>query len=164
MIKVYYTSYKDAKKQSQAGRALLDFVLREYYNISDYTLNVGENGKPYIEGEPVFFNISHSGGIVALAIGDSPVGIDTEPVREIRREVVKRFTGFDSESATERLFAWLRHESYGKLTGEGVAAVEGGVPHTHHHFEVIKDGGTHYICVCTAVDETCFTPCFVPLP
>lgn len=164
MIKVYYTSYNDAKKQSQAGRALLDFVLREYYNISAYTLHIGKNGKPYLEGDPVFFNISHSGGVVALAVGQSPVGVDTEPMREIRQRVVERFTGKNIADAKERLIAWLEHESYGKLTGEGIAAGEPEASHTFHHFEVIKDGSTHYICVCTAVDEECFTPCFVPLP
>lgn len=164
MTRVFYTNYKDAKKQSQAGRALLDFVLREYYNMADYALCTHENRKPYIEGDPVFFNISHSGGLVALAVSESPVGIDTEPMRQIRRQVVERFTGRDIADPLGRLLAWICHESYGKMTGEGIAAKEAKRPHTFHHFEVIKDGSTHYICVCTAVNEECFTPCFVPLP
>ena len=164
MTRVYYTSYEDAKKQSQAGKALLDFVLRDYYNMDEYALCRDGRGKPYIEGDPVFFNISHSAGIVALAVSDGAVGIDTEPVRDIRREVVKRFTGVDSESETERLFAWLCYGSYGKMTGEGIGVPEPKAPHSFHQFELTHGDKIHYICVCTAVGEECLTPCFVPLP
>ena len=163
MTRIFYSEYNDTKKQSQAGRALLDFVLREYYNTYEYVLNTDERGKPYLEGDPVFFNISHSAGVAALAVSDSPVGIDTEPMRDIRPQVVKRFTGVDSDSPVERLFAWLRYESYVKMTGEGIGAQSAHAPHSFHEFEITHDGEPHYICVCTS-DGECVTPCFVPLP
>ncbi|MBQ8697263.1 MAG: hypothetical protein IJ519_06040 [Clostridia bacterium] len=163
MTKVYYTSYKDEKKQSQAGRVLLDFVLRNYYGIDGYTLSTSDNGKPYIEGDPVFFNISHSAGVVVLAVSEGPVGVDTEPIRDIRRQVIERFTGRDIADPADRVRAWIEHESYGKMTGEGIAAAEPKAPHAFHHLRITKDGSTHYVCVCTAAQDD-ITLCSVPLP
>ena len=164
MTKVFYTTYTETKKQSQAGIALLDFVLREYYNIRGYTLCRGENGKPYIEGNPVFFNLSHSGGLVVLAVSCTPVGVDTEPPRVVRRGVVKRFAGVDCEDPAERLFAWMRYESYIKMTGEGIGATGPKQSHEIHTFQVTCKDKAHYICVCTAPGTKCLSPCFVPLP
>ncbi len=165
MTKVYYTNYKDEKKQSQAGKALLDFVLRKYYDSEGYELRREEGGKPYIEGHPVHFNLSHSGGIVVLAVSDKAVGVDTEPMRQIRAQVIKRYFGEDIADPEDRLFAWLERESYGKMTGEGFAVSEPRSPHVFHRFEVTVDGKKHYICVCTPPDtESLLKPCFVPLP
>lgn len=163
MTRVYYTSCKDAKKQSQAGRALLDFVLREYYNIDAYELKRTQSGKPYIEGHPVHFNLSHSGGVVVLAVSDEAVGVDVEPMRDIRPEVIKRFLGAEISEPEERLWVWLERESYGKMTGEGFAVSEERVPHRYHHYDITSEGRKYYICICTPTGE-CLTPCFVQVP
>ena len=163
MTKVYYTNYTDTKKQSQAGRALLDFVLREYYGILSYEVRLTDTGKPYIEGDPVFFSISHSGGVVTIALSDGEVGVDTEPIRDIRPALIKRYFGVEPSSGEEALRLWLQRESYGKMTGEGFAVSEPFIPHAFHHFEIRIADKLHYICVCTA-DSDVLTPCFVPLP
>ena len=73
-----------------------------------------ENGKPYFIGGP-FFNISHSGNFVALAIHKTnEVGIDIEKIDEKKIEAIK-FTLNESEKQvndTESLFRmWSNKES-----------------------------------------------------
>ena len=111
-----------------------------------------ENGKPYLPDYPDFhYNISHSGGIVACAASDSPVGIDIQqisddPVRilkiaahffsqeeqqelNFRHQEKNPNTGAASNSCSNdeqdlcHLFCrfWTARESYIKLTGRGLA-------------------------------------------
>ena len=47
-------------------------------NIASFRLLVSPNGKPYLENEPPHFSISHSGGLCAVALSDSPVGVDLQ--------------------------------------------------------------------------------------
>ncbi|MBL9027776.1 MAG: 4'-phosphopantetheinyl transferase superfamily protein [Myxococcales bacterium] len=42
----------------------------------------GTHGKPFVEGAPVFFNLSHSGDWIVLALADAEVGVDVELARE----------------------------------------------------------------------------------
>lgn len=121
MTRVFVSTYQNIKEQSQAGRALLDFVLREYYDLDLSCLKElrGERGKPYFAGNPVYYNISHSSGVVVLALSDAPVGVDVEVKRKIRRKIGERFLGISTDDPLELLRAWTRRESYGKMTGEG---------------------------------------------
>ena len=50
------------------------------------------NGKPYLEGNPLFFSLSHSGSTALIAVCDSPVGIDFELKRDKKfTSVLSRF-------------------------------------------------------------------------
>lgn len=90
-------------------------------------------GKPYILHVPWYYNLSHSGDYVALAIGDVPVGIDIQQKRPYTDSLVKRFFSEVEatvyESAKKQLFGdretlfytlWCRKEAYGKLLGTGL--------------------------------------------
>ena len=41
-----------------------------------------ENGKPCLEGAPLFFSVSHSGDKALIVICDRPVGADLEIVKK----------------------------------------------------------------------------------
>jgi hypothetical protein len=94
----------------------------------------GKAGKPYWDGIPLFFSLSHSGDLVGLAVSEQELGLD-----------VQRVTGTDWKKLAERFYSveeqeelwglceqseelgrkgffrlWCQKESYGKLTGEGV--------------------------------------------
>lgn len=43
----------------------------------------GPYGKPYLEGHPVEFSVSHTRCAVAAVLSDGPVGVDVERVRQI---------------------------------------------------------------------------------
>ena len=75
--------------QSQAAHALLERILLEQYQISQPKFILGPHGKPYLEDGP-HFNISHTRGVVAVAIGEKNMGLDIESVRCFHQQVPKR--------------------------------------------------------------------------
>lgn len=92
-------------------------------------LAVGPHGKPYLRGDPFYFNLSHSGGLVACAAEETPVGVDVEKVRSFSPALLKRICTpreqelvsacENKDSALTRL--WTMKESYMKYTGLGFA-------------------------------------------
>ncbi|TZF92720.1 4'-phosphopantetheinyl transferase superfamily protein [Chryseobacterium panacisoli] len=72
-----YRRWQDAQL-SLLGKILLREGLRTHYDISDAEIRVSPNNKPYLKGNPVHFNISHSKDLVACVIAEFPVGIDVE--------------------------------------------------------------------------------------
>lgn len=100
----------------------------------------GELGKPYIEGAPLAFNMSHSGGValiaVARAAGDVLLGVDVEALRDLRmpderrRRVLAAAEKLGGALAAPAggdgwrvLQAWVRIEAAAKATGLGLARV-----------------------------------------
>lgn len=94
----------------------------------------GEKGKPEIEGFPLHFSLSHSGAYVLCAVSERQIGADIQQFRktDLLRLTERFFTEQEYEmlrqcgtAEREALFfeLWSRKEAYGKLTGEGVAAV-----------------------------------------
>ena len=63
MIDIYYT-YAQIDSES-----FTKFVLDRYYNIPNAQICKSIHGKPYIKGDKVFFNATHSKGLLALAVG-----------------------------------------------------------------------------------------------
>ncbi len=72
-----YRRWQDAQL-SLLGKVLLQHGLRTYYDIFETEISVAPNNKPYLKGDPVHFNISHSKDLVVCAIAEFPVGIDVE--------------------------------------------------------------------------------------
>lgn len=97
----------------------------------------GDNGKPYYEDIPLFFNISHSGEYVLCAVSSREVGADIQKIQSADlMKLTKRFFSepecralecCESDREQQGLFfgLWSRKEAYGKLTGEGVTAALG---------------------------------------
>lgn len=97
----------------------------------------GERGKPYFQELPLFFSLSHSRDYVLCAVDEREIGADLQRLQGVDEgKLAERFFSEPErlllehcESAEERqsLFFefWTRKEAYGKLTGEGVAAVLG---------------------------------------
>lgn len=94
-----------------------------------------EGGKPYLVDYPqIHFNLSHSGEMVACAIGTIEVGVDIQQLVPVKEKVATRFF---TEKENERLKQcttakeyekqffqyWCRKESYLKLTGEGLGGI-----------------------------------------
>lgn len=82
-------------------------------------LSYNEQGKPY--GENGFFNLSHSGDIVALALCEEEVGIDVEKMDPQRAEGLSRYI-FKEDLTLDQFYArWTRIEAVGKCLGIGAA-------------------------------------------
>lgn len=121
-----------AKKRIYTG-AFLQYVLSKETGIAvenlRYTYN--ECGKPELDAEGIYFNLSHSGDYAVLAVGDSPVGIDIEyksrnymslAKRCFCREEYEDIAAVEEEQERRRRFLeyWTMKEAYIKYVGEGL--------------------------------------------
>ncbi len=122
--------FEKDKRLSLAAELILQKGLSDA-GISRYTLEYGAFGKPYIRGENVHFNLSHSGNMVMCAISDQEVGCDVEKVTDVELEIAKRFffsTEYDAIAAAKSALArrelffryWTLKESFMKATGLGM--------------------------------------------
>lgn len=119
----------ESRKQCVAAGLLLEYGLREYDICSkNITFSENSDGKPYIVELPsLYYNLSHSGAYVALAMGDCTVGIDIEKVKYGQQRLAKRF--FSEEEAawlgnswSDDGFTkiWTRKEAFIKAKGIGM--------------------------------------------
>lgn len=136
--------------EHELGRKLLRKGLIKEYG-RDWKVETAPGGKPFLLHAPdIFFNISHTEGLVACLIDDKPVGIDVERIRPCRQSVMKRIcsgeeidwilgqgepgrkdeyitkidkgTGSGRTEMDFRFFSvWTLKESYGKALGTGLA-------------------------------------------
>lgn len=98
----------------------------------------GIHNKPYLPGDPVFFNISHTRKAFAIAISDSYVGIDLEDInRMIDVKLIMKssfslsersYITEDKTKEMERLILlWTRKEAFLKAIGQGIITDLGAV-------------------------------------
>ena len=84
-------------------------------------------GAPYIEGGP-YFSISHCKTGIAVAISESPIGIDIEAIRTFKPELMRKTMNLTEQqhiiSSTnpdlEFIRLWTQKEAYLKLKGTGI--------------------------------------------
>ncbi len=107
----------------------LNEVIGKEQDVTDFKYRFGEQGKPYFADKTLpFFNVSHAGGFVVLAVSDCEVGVDIQNTRSQREtNMAERFfteveSRAVSEDETRETFykLWSRKEALGKCTGEGV--------------------------------------------
>ena len=115
-IKQFDSMFVDTKKKEKIGSYLLKKkYIKEYKN--------EDNGKPISNN--LFFNVSHSDGIVVLAITkDSPIGVDIEKVRNQYASLIEKVCSKEEEqyvNDSKTFFKiWTSKEAYLKMTGEGL--------------------------------------------
>jgi 4'-phosphopantetheinyl transferase len=128
-----YRRWED-RQATMIGKLLLQRALGglavQNTSLSLENIEVTETGKPYIRGE-VGFNISHSGGVVALVlVDDGTAGIDVEKIRPIQLEDFSRYlpevsaaeTGDPSARLNMFYRCWTRKEAVLKAEGSGLLA------------------------------------------
>jgi 4'-phosphopantetheinyl transferase len=117
-------------------RGALRQVLGRYLNMAParVALTIGPHGKPHLLGDPLHFNLSHSGPGAVLAVSRAgPVGVDIEAARagDLADRLSRRVLSaperaiFDAMTPAARsaafLRAWTCKEAYVKATGEGLS-------------------------------------------
>ena len=118
-----------------------------------------EHGAPYLEHGP-YFSISHSKQGIAVAVSDTPVGIDIEGMRKLDDGLVRKTMNPDEQSriaasanpSQEFIRLWTRKEAYVKMLGTGIIsdmhAILCDTSSVQWHEIVNPDRG--YICtICT---------------
>lgn len=73
-----------------AAYLLLRYALKEN-GIENFEIYIGENGKPFLKDNRLFFNISHCADGIAVAVDTEPVGIDIQEINGFNERVAKRF-------------------------------------------------------------------------
>lgn len=119
-----------------ASRASLRALLARMLDTAPLSLRFlsGSNGKLFLPSTPFHFNVSHTRGLVAIAISGSQVGIDLEPIQiltdlmDIARltfapEMQAALHACRDETMRARMFFrfWTLGEAYIKATGEGIS-------------------------------------------
>lgn len=98
--------------------------------VGESMIKIAERGKPYVESG-VFFSVSHSRNIAAIAVDTKEIGLDVEQIVDVSRmKIADRFYHPSERAyvtAAEdplRAFSeiWTRKEAYLKMTGEGIAS------------------------------------------
>ena len=131
--KVIRYRFDRGKWLSAGAGLLLDNMLMEHgLRERDMQYVEGEHGKPALAEHPeLHFNLSHSGTLVACALGKKPVGVDVQTIVKLRRSLVDytmseaeiaRLDAMTSVEEQELFFTqlWTLKESYVKATGTGL--------------------------------------------
>ena len=105
MISVYFTSERTDSREFTAR------VLREACGIAEPVFRTSENGKPYLAENPIYFNLSHSGEVTAIAISKSEVGLDIQLRDGTPRPALSRRLS-PAEREEDFFKVWTAKETY----------------------------------------------------
>ncbi len=124
------------RRQYLSTRIKVRKVLATYLGIAMQDVEIVHNayGKPALKSPGLFFNVSHSGGQLAMAVTDiAEIGIDIEQVcdRKLLDSVAERCFAKEElaywrrQPLARRLIAffklWTAKEAFVKATGRGIA-------------------------------------------
>ena len=123
------------------AHSLKRFVLARYMDVSPASLlfDTEGNGKPFCtHPEAPFFNLSHSGQWVVIAVSiDTPVGVDIEFERAVDKDGIVKRIGSDVEVAAYQrsaapqqhfLCLWTQKEAVSKACGQGISVGLSSIP------------------------------------
>ena len=140
--------YKLYIEKNTSTKELLKKVMQEL-NINDEII-FNDNGKPYFKNSSFYFNISHSGNYIVLAISDKEIGVDIEKIK-MNEKVAKKIC---TESELKQIKTkddftkiWVMKESYVKYLGIGLSYGLKNVDTTKIKNFDIKKIEDYYICV-----------------
>ena len=117
------------KLLSAAAGYILERGLKEE-GVTNPQFFYNADGKPYLKGGKVHFNLSHSGSVAVCALSDSEVGVDVQALRPVKNELLKKvctqaeysFVTADGESSLQRFCRlWALKESVMKCLGKGLS-------------------------------------------
>lgn len=142
-IYIFRGEYRDKKDKllMRAARMYAETDRRlEDVDLDRLVLKRSVNGKPYFDGLPFHFSLSHTGGVWGCFISKSNVGLDIQerkPVDHIRlaeRFFLTQEKAFVEECGPEGFFdIWTRKEACVKYYG-------GSIFRNMRSFQVVADG------------------------
>jgi len=134
MLEIYITTKKEQEDKRQVAEALLLKILEKKGYQQKPVIQKNQYGKPYIENmDNFFYNTSHSGDYVGIAVSDRIVGFDLQK-KEMEKDVMAIAKRWFHEEEVKELQntsvyhrhnhfydLWTKKESYMKYTGLGFA-------------------------------------------
>lgn len=142
MINVYIRRWK--KEDEPWGRILASILKRDYQMEFCPEILREKDGKPYLKDYPVYFNVSHSGEYLAIAVSESPVGVDIQKEKNIREGMYQKVVQKEERPliCTDRqkdfLRLWALKESFVKAEGRGLR-----IPMKDYYFT--KENGRYVV-------------------
>lgn len=149
MILYVYDKYKGNKTEQCNTNRLVSLALLQYvkdtgaeHTISESTffLTKTQKGKPYIEGLPFHFSVSHSENLWVCLVGDVENGVDIQNKTHSNYEAIARRFYQPEEQKTVAMGGelsfisiWCRKEAFIKLIGLTIGE-------TIDWLDVAKDG------------------------
>jgi len=131
--KCHRFKFKEDALRTLYGELIVRHFLWKQFSLENDAIELlkGENGKPYIKGIPIHFNISHAGDFVVCAFSEQAIGIDIEQIREIDLKIGQRFFCqaeyedlLEQETSDQLDYfysLWTLKESYIKWLGTGMS-------------------------------------------
>ena len=115
------------------------------YDVQDNNILVSKLGKPFLDSNKYYFNISHSGEYVIFAVSDDEIGIDIQKMDEINLGISERFfSPYEAKfikkcNSFKRFYIiWTIKEAYIKYSGQGLNK-------TLNSFIVLHYNNSYYI-------------------
>lgn len=102
----------------------------------------GENGKPYVAGNPLFYSVSHSNSLMAIAVGGYEMGIDLEYMKNRDFEGLARHAFSDEVAAAILKSRDMKNEFYRQWTLFEAALKMKGL--TIFHKECVPSANCHF--------------------
>lgn len=118
MLEIYWTKNSNVHRKTE--------IILERKLGKDFTIKRTPNGKPYIDGNPLYFSISHSVGHAVIAVCDRPVGIDieyydkegrTKNYSHIISRMTEREKSWLNQAFVYFFINWVAKEAYIKMNG-----------------------------------------------
>lgn len=164
LAKLERTTMPEARRRSIAAELLLNYSVQMVIPDAAIPLDIAcaDDGKPYLTGRSLCFNLSHSGEYALCGVSDRDVGADIQENVKCNMALAKRFYTSDEQDALitaddpdyEFTRLWTLKESFIKATGRGIRqslnsfSVISGVGTEGWHFVHGTVGGYH-MAVCT---------------
>lgn len=147
-----------SRKEGIGAELLLNYAVKQCLPTFALPLNitVGRCGKPTLQNGELQFSLSHSEGLVAVALCDSAVGVDIQAKTQYNRALAKRFFAedeqryIDNHADKDKLFTevWCLKESYIKALGTGLHTPLGSFSTVDMSCARVFDIGSHMLAVC----------------
>lgn len=122
-------------------------------DLPDFIYN--EHGTPYLDHGP-YFSISHCKEGIAVAVSDSPIGIDIEGIRNVDVSLIHKTMNEEEcrlilssyEPNKEFIRYWTRKEAFVKMQGTGIISDMHSILSevSSVQWQEIADKDSRYIC------------------
>lgn len=134
----HLASYNGTVKHTSCSAWGLLYKTLQINNLPTGTVYFNDTGKPCFKDCPIFFSLSHTKGLCAVAVGDRPVGVDIECCRtNYNPHMVDRSLCTAEKRIYDGDFTriWCRKEALAKMTGEGIMGYPDGIDTTKFQFD-----------------------------
>ena len=120
------------KKEQLGSSILLNDILENYFFMDttkvEYIYN--EFGKPYIKDSNLYFSLSHSNGVIALAVSKEEIGLDIEIIKDVKDNLALKvmneaeyniYKGLSKNDKISYFYeVWTSKEAYVKKLGSAL--------------------------------------------